>query len=167
MARLNEPSAIPAESVEALKRRFIRQNRELAKTNSNQSVRIRCLESETSRLLAENLALREDILQLRNEIENGSDRLGIGSVKDRLESKIHELSSLVLELGLLHRPGNAAQEERTRRSPGERRSWRRQEMLEERERQLPTIVEDKLYPRRTLEYVALLQLSPKRNADYR
>jgi hypothetical protein len=154
MARLNDASSIPAESVEALKRRFMRQNRELAKTNSNQSIRIRCLEDETSRLLAENLALREDIIQLRNDLDTRPDRQAIGSVRDQLELKMQELSCLVSELGVLQRPGQASVEisEKPTRSPGGRRSWRRMEMLEEQEKRMPTIREDKYYPRRTMEY---------------
>ncbi|KAF2740705.1 hypothetical protein EJ04DRAFT_163462 [Polyplosphaeria fusca] len=180
MARLNEPPLAPApapatETVEvgrwennplpahqltvrdAVKRRFLRQNRELAKTNSQQSSRIRSLETEVSRLLAENLSLREQVLQLQNALETHTSRPSfenVDSVKDRLESKIQELGALVAELGQLKKsaaePPCKSQTAATRRSPGERQ-WRSGLGLREVESaMLPTIVEDKHFPRRTM-----------------
>ncbi|KAF2266704.1 hypothetical protein CC78DRAFT_566761 [Lojkania enalia] len=160
MARLNEPPLAPgpsAETVDALKRRFLRQNRELAKTNSQQSIRIRNLETEGSRLLAENLSLREQVLQLQNALEAHSNRPSfenIDSLKERLESKIQELGSLVAELGQLKKvdikPRCRSQLAATRRSP-EERQWKSGLGLQEVENaMMPTIVEDKYYPRRTM-----------------
>ena len=60
----------PPANFDEVKRRFIRQNRELAKNNSSQSLRIRSLEVEVSKLLADNLDLREHILGLENELHN-------------------------------------------------------------------------------------------------
>ncbi|KAF2085991.1 hypothetical protein K490DRAFT_67277 [Saccharata proteae CBS 121410] len=158
MARLNE--APPgAESVEALKRRFIRQNRELAKNNSTQSIRIRSLESEQSRLLAENLDLREQILQLRNQVDNNhSPALSthVSGIKDALEAKIQELGGLVAELSLLQNPTStqrASEPPRPNQSKAaEYFEWRRAAKEEmDVEESLPTIKEDKQYPRRTLD----------------
>ncbi|KAK6006574.1 hypothetical protein QM012_006984 [Aureobasidium pullulans] len=101
MARLNE-APLPTESVDALKRRFVRQNRELAKNNSAQCLRIRALECEVSRLLAENLDLREDIVHLRaqlSEPRSHIDNSALDSVKDQLQAKLLEFGALVSELG--------------------------------------------------------------------
>ncbi|KAF2004837.1 hypothetical protein P154DRAFT_584926 [Amniculicola lignicola CBS 123094] len=168
------------ENLEAVKRRFLRQNRELAKydsppthtfiktprltlcdrINSQQSIRIRNLETEGSRLLAENLSLREQVLQLQNTLENQSQRPSfenIDLVKRQLEAKIRELGGLVADLGQIQKPNTAprckSQTAATRRSPGERQ-WRSGLGLQAvEEAMMPTIVEDKFYPRRTMKYV--------------
>ncbi|KAI4752895.1 hypothetical protein E4T52_10124 [Aureobasidium sp. EXF-3400] len=101
MARLNE-APVPTESVDALKRRFVRQNRELAKNNSAQCLRIRALECEVSRLLAENLDLREDIVHLQAQLSEPRSRIdnsALVSVKDQLQAKLLEFGTLVSELG--------------------------------------------------------------------
>ncbi|KAH0307566.1 hypothetical protein KCU71_g9074, partial [Aureobasidium melanogenum] len=101
MARLNE-APLPTESVDALKRRFVRQNRELAKNNSAQCLRIRALECEVSRLLAENLDLREDIVHLQAQLSESRPRIdnsALVSVKDQLQAKLLEFGALVSELG--------------------------------------------------------------------
>ncbi|KAL1304615.1 hypothetical protein AAFC00_003582 [Neodothiora populina] len=103
MARLNE-APLPTESVDVLRRRFIRQNRELAKINSNQSLRIRTLEAEVSKLQGENLGLREEIAHLQAGLSSAQSQISsdsLISVKDRLESKLRDLSDLVSELGIL------------------------------------------------------------------
>ncbi|KAL1628033.1 hypothetical protein SLS56_006074 [Neofusicoccum ribis] len=160
MARLNEAPP-PAESVDQLKRRFIRQNRELAKNNSAQSVRIRALETEQARLLAENLSLREQIIQLQTELEHNKDHNAvqqITSVKDKLESKLLEIGGLVAELNSIHKPSSKARlSEAAPSRATEHFEWRRA-MKEQAGEQdddeiLPTIREDKYFPRRTLEYV--------------
>ncbi|CAN9409208.1 unnamed protein product [Alternaria alternata] len=142
MARLNEPPIAPqpsTDSIEALKRRFLRQNRELAKTNSIQSIRIRSLETDCSRLLAENLALREQVLNLHNTIESRPALDQIDVVKTQLEAKLSELGSLVAGLS------------QSREKSGEERQWRSGLGLQEVENgMLPTITEDKYYPRRTM-----------------
>ena len=69
-----------------MKRRFIRQNREIARVNSTQSLRIRNLEAEISRLLAENIALREQAINSAQEADRWrtSYRLAteVGHLKD-------------------------------------------------------------------------------------
>lgn len=129
--------------------------------NSQQSIRIRTLENDASRLLAENLSLREQVVQLQNTLETHSQRPSfddIDGVKDRLETKMQELGSLVAELGLLKKkptvpPRRKGQAAATRRSSDERQ-WRSGLGLQEVENaMLPTIAEDKFYPRKTLRYV--------------
>ncbi|KAH9827062.1 Shugoshin C terminus [Teratosphaeria destructans] len=84
------------------RRRFIRQNRELAKANFSQSLRIRSLELEVSRLLSDNLRIRNlelevsrllsDNLRIRNlELEVSrllSDNLELREKAFRLESDL-------------------------------------------------------------------------------
>ncbi|KAF2692147.1 hypothetical protein K458DRAFT_286484 [Lentithecium fluviatile CBS 122367] len=162
MARLNEPPIAPPLPVEsgdaellAAKRKFLRQNRELAKTNSQQSIRIRNLENDCSRLLADNLTLREQVVQLQNSLEARPSFDDIDSMKDRLEAKMQELGGLVAELGQLKKkddglPKCKSQAAATRRSPDERQ-WKSGLGLQEVENaMLPTITEDKFYPRKTL-----------------
>ncbi|KAF2117557.1 hypothetical protein BDV96DRAFT_679348 [Lophiotrema nucula] len=207
MARLNEPPLAPAplvstETIDAgefipdarrdttpgvlrltalpitVKRRCLRQNRELAKyvdtaiyvlgvvgliqcrrINSQQSIRIRNLETEGSRLLAENLSLREQVLQLQNALESHSSRPSfesIDTVREKLESKIQELGNIIVELGQLKkenpRPRCRSQTAATKRSPGERQ-WRSGLGLQEVENaMLPTIAEGKFFPRQTMKY---------------
>ncbi|CAN9257743.1 unnamed protein product [Alternaria alternata] len=159
MARLNEPPIAPqpsTDSIEALKRRFLRQNRELAKTNSIQSIRIRSLETDCSRLLAENLALREQVLNLHNTIESRPALDQIDVVKTQLEAKLSELGSLVAGLsqsrgGHEKDAGRRKSQITAKRKSGEERQWRSGLGLQEVENgMLPTITEDKYYPRRTM-----------------
>lgn len=158
MARLNEPPIAPppsTESIDAVKRRFLRQNRELAKTNSQQSIRIRSLENDCSRLLAENLSLRESVLQLQNAVDSRPAFDHIDSVKTQLEAKIQELGGLVAGLARLKRGderGRRKSQAVARRRSGEPRQWRSGLGLQEVENaMLPTISEDKFYPRRTMD----------------
>ena len=153
----------------SVKRRFIRQNREIARVNSTQSLRIRNLEAEISRLLAENISLREQAINSAQEAERWrtSHKLitEVGHLKDRLESKLLEVSALVTELGSL--PEKAAHRSSYRRrssipepvrSP-DGKDWKNRQTIggviagdrELQEGRLPPIHEDKYYPRRTLE----------------
>ncbi|CAI7642505.1 unnamed protein product, partial [Penicillium manginii] len=106
MARLNDYAA-PAESVDALKRRFVRQNREIMRVNSMQSMRIRSLESEVSHLLSENVSLRGQIITLTQENERLDSakalQSGVYEIKARLDAKMAELNGLVSDLGALPR----------------------------------------------------------------
>jgi hypothetical protein len=148
----------------AVKRKFMRQNRDIARANSTQSLRIRNLENETSRLLAENLGLREQILRLQTELENGraqriADHTGV--VKSQLEAKLLEISALITGLGdepaAKKKPPRAGKI--TGASPNtspDQKNWKNMCPLNEAvEGRLPPILENKLFPRRTLEYVLL------------
>ncbi|KAI8934081.1 hypothetical protein NX059_008844 [Plenodomus lindquistii] len=168
MARLNEPPVAPApqpsaETLDAVKRRFLRQNRELAKTNSQQSIRIRSLENDCSRLLAENLALREQVLNLHNNIESRPALDHIDAVKNELEAKLLELGGLVAGLSRgpsgSHRDAGRRKSQATARRRSGERQWRSGLGLQEVENaMLPTIAEDKHYPRRTLGAEELQQV---------
>jgi hypothetical protein len=133
------------------------------RTNSQQSIRIRSLENDCSRLLAENLSLREQVLQLQNTLESQPLRPSfdsIDAVKSKLEAKMLELGGLVAELGQMKkvdpRSRRRSQPTATRRSPDERQ-WRSGLGLQEVENaMMPTITEDKHYPRRTMGYVDLV-----------
>ncbi|KAL0263347.1 hypothetical protein SLS55_002327 [Diplodia seriata] len=146
MARLNEAPP-PQESVDQ------RMN------NSAQSVRIRALENEQARILAENLALREQVIQLQTELEQNQGPNAvhqISSVKDKLESKLLEIGSLVAELSSINKPSHKARQSDAGPSRAvEHFEWRRamKEQVGEQddEEVLPTIREDKFYPRRTLD----------------
>jgi hypothetical protein len=149
----------------------MRQNRDIARANSAQSLRIRNLENETSRLLAENLGLREQILQLQNELENGNaqriaDNTSI--VKSQLEAKLLEIGALVTSLGGVSPPKRKSPREGklTRASPSkspDQRNWKNLCTLSEavagQEGRLPPILENKSYPRRTLESVNLIWIN--------
>ncbi|KAK0298119.1 hypothetical protein LTR91_002104 [Friedmanniomyces endolithicus] len=172
MARLNEPPALApalsttaaqpgAESVDAadfdeVKRRFTRQNRDLAKNNSTQSLRIRSLEIEVGKLQAENLAFQERVLQLQNELDEArSGQLSgeaVRRVREELQAKLAELSGLVEGIdALANAAGDGVVETVRERKPLEGQ-WRERQPLTEamRENQMPTIAEDKHYPRTTL-----------------
>jgi hypothetical protein len=159
MARLNEPPIAPqpsAETIDAIKRRFLRQNRELAKTNSTQSIRIRSLENDCHRLLAENLALREQVLSLHNTIESRPAFDHIDAIKSQLEAKIQELGGLVSGLAQVknQNKGRRKSHATAKRKSGDERQWRSGLGLQEVENgMLPTITEGKFYPRRTIGYV--------------
>ncbi|KAJ5359879.1 hypothetical protein N7517_009070 [Penicillium concentricum] len=154
MARLNDYPA-PAESIDALKRRFVRQNREIARVNSLQSLRIRSLESEVSHLLSENVSLRKQVINLTQETERlEAGKLlhnGIYDIKSKLDAKLAELSNLAADLGSLPRKvGKLCDQEFDRPKQAESRP-RTEDMMGGEDGRLPAIVEDKYYPRRTLE----------------
>lgn len=140
----------------------MRQNRDIARANSTQSLRIRTLENETSRLLAENLGLREEILRLQNEVENGRAQRFVdktGLVKTQLEAKMLEIRTLISSLG--DEPTPRKKSPRTgrliraspRKSP-DQTTWRNIcTSSEGQDGKLPPILENKSYPRRTLEYL--------------
>lgn len=147
-----------------VKRRFVRQNREIARANSVQSLRIRTLEADVSRLLAENISLRERIINLDQEVEKSNSVPflgdGVNEVKGKLAAKLGELNTLVGELGSLPQimkksPTSIAQPEARehtsleRPDPPQRRQLFGGDGYDDG--RLPAILEDKYYPRKTLE----------------
>lgn len=128
-----------------------------------QSLRIRSLESEVSHLLAENVSLREQIINLTQENERfESARMlheGVYEIKSRLDAKLAELSSLASELGMLPRkvgrPGGdrtGTDSDRARATAESKpRTTDSEFHAGPEDGRLPAIVEDKYYPRRTLE----------------
>ncbi|PVH80789.1 hypothetical protein DL98DRAFT_184489 [Cadophora sp. DSE1049] len=177
MARLNEPAAAPTETMESLKRKFMRQNRDIARANSTQSLRIRNLENETSRLLAENLGLRGQILQLQGELESRkSQRIAqhTGVVKSQLEAKLLEIGALLSRLGEVPSPQRKSRQSGkvSRASPAtspDQKNWKNicslSEAVAGQEGRLPPILENKSYPRRTLEHHEIVNLVADAEAD--
>ena len=138
------------------------------RANSSQSVRIRNLESEVTRLLSENVSLREQVIKQHHEAEKATGRAvlqGVDIVKLKLEAKLAELGGLVQELGNVQKNIDSRRVQRRsmnrsspRRSP-DQKNWKNALTLSEvtggTDGRLPPIVEDKYYPRRTMEYVSL------------
>lgn len=129
-----------------------------------QSLRIRSLESEVSHLLAENVSLREQIINLTQENERfESARMlheGVYEIKSRLDAKLAELSALASDLGMLPRKvgrlggdKTGADSDRPRATAAETRPRTTDSEFNTgpEDGRLPAIVEDKYYPRRTLE----------------
>lgn len=96
--------------------------------------------------------MREEILQLRNDLENVPNRHAVANVKKAMEAKMNELGKLVIELGMLQKPGAARGQSEPKRSPTV--GWGRGGgEIDGSDGRLPTIRENKSFPRRTLEYV--------------
>ncbi|KAL6877857.1 hypothetical protein HDV57DRAFT_518697 [Trichoderma longibrachiatum] len=102
MARLNEVP-VPTESLETLRKKMLRQNRELAKTNNIRALRIRELENECACMLSENLELRSRILELEKQVEDSEARRIADhamAIKAKLEAQLTEWGTLIAGLGL-------------------------------------------------------------------
>jgi hypothetical protein len=146
----------------------MRQNRDIARTNSSQSLRIRNLENEVSKLLADNLALRGQILHLQSELNNGNAQRTAAyaiHIKSELEAKLQEIGTLLGGLGEAPKTVNRSlkQGKLTHASLGtnpEAKNWKNictlSEAMAAQEGRLPPILENKQYPRKTLEYVDCL-----------
>ncbi|EFW98957.1 shugoshin family protein [Grosmannia clavigera kw1407] len=171
MARLNEPPA-PADSLDALRRRFLRQNRDIARINSNQSLRIRGLENECARLLSENLNLRGQVLHMEKELDEHSSRRANDhalQLKEKMEVHLIELGALLAGFGL-EPPTKKQSPSRQRREGGPpRKSLQLQkrppqlspseaESLAAQEGRLAPIYETKTYPRQTLNREEILAM---------
>ncbi|KXJ97131.1 hypothetical protein Micbo1qcDRAFT_211411 [Microdochium bolleyi] len=176
MARLNEPVVAP-DGLEILRRRFLRQNRDIARINSTQSLRIRSLENECARMLSENLQLRGRILHLESEIrESSAQRIADHAleIKEKMEAQLLEWGTMLANLGNepipRHRSPRAHKKPRLQPSP--RRSspfqWQRREPTREvmremedaahQEGRLAPIWENKPCPRETLNCDEILAL---------
>jgi chromosome segregation ATPase len=148
-----------------VKRRFVRQNREIARANSIQSLRIQSLESEVSHLLRENAELREQLISLSQDVEKFEAAKSLSNeictYKDKLALKLTELGDLVDELGKMPQKFGRASELQKDSFRSERQQSsvvppRRTEIGpngSEEDGRLPVILEDKYFPRRTLECV--------------
>lgn len=137
----------------------MRQNRDIARVNSTQSLRIRSLENETSKLLAENLELREQILRLQGELEEGRAQQitdHTGALKAQLEAKLLEIGALVNSLSEEPRRQRSSKKTTKSTTSPAQKNWRNSyslaDTLANQEGRLPPILENKSYPRRTLEY---------------
>ncbi|KAI0441264.1 hypothetical protein F4803DRAFT_428936 [Xylaria telfairii] len=176
MARLNEPP-VSTDSLETLRRKFLRQNRDIARTNSTQSLKIRNLENECARLLSENLQLRSDVLRLKTELE-GSHVHRVADhalqIKEKMEAQLIEWGAMLASLGHEPMPKNrsprALKKARIQRdSIGRARmsDWKRRETMSSmqdleaaalQEGRLPPLWENKTYPRETLNQAEILAL---------
>jgi hypothetical protein len=135
----------------------VRQNREIARANSIQSLRIQTLESEVSRLLRENASLRQQVISLRSDVEKyEAAKLledGVYDFREKLDIKLAEIGSLVAELGRLPRKvgrvceSTAGTERQNSTGPHRRIAFD----TAEEDGRLPVILEDKYFPRKTLE----------------
>ena len=118
-----------------------------------------------SRLLAENVSLREQVIKLHYEVENSPGRSAwekVDSLKHRLETRLTELGGLLQELEDVQssatkgRPVKRKSTSRAspKRSPNQR-NWKTaitlSDITGEGDGRLPPILEDKFFPRRTLE----------------
>lgn len=131
------------------------------RANATLSANIRRLETEKAQLILENFTLRAQIAHLETRPARQKARL----VKEKLEAKLAELGALVSELGdgrqskrrssLPH--NDLVEDQAPKRSPNQR-NWKNASISSgaaggENSR-LPPILEDKYYPRKTLEYEA-------------
>jgi hypothetical protein len=123
------------------------------RTNSQQSMRIRVLESDCSRLLAENLALRERAMHLQHTVDKQSNSLSfenIDAVRSQLEAKMTELGSLVASLGQPKQPERRRKSQLAKHRPQERNFRSGLCIQEVEDRMMPTIDEGRDHPRRTM-----------------
>ncbi|KAI0556159.1 hypothetical protein F4679DRAFT_21880 [Xylaria curta] len=176
MARLNEP-LMSTDSLEILRRKFLRQNRDIARTNSTQSLKIRNLENECARLLSENLQLRSEVLRLKTDLEGSQARRVADhalQIKEKMEAQLVEWGAMLASLGHEPIPKNrsprALKKARIQRdSIGGTRitDWRRRETMSSmqdleaaalQEGRLPPLWENKTYPRETLNQAEILAL---------
>src|SRR5687768_17521629 len=86
-----------------VRRKLLRQNRDLAKSNNIRALRIRELENECSLMLSENLELRGRILELETQVEDNEARRIADhalSIKEKLEAQLTEWGTMLAGLGL-------------------------------------------------------------------
>ncbi|KAK0740971.1 hypothetical protein B0T18DRAFT_491487 [Schizothecium vesticola] len=171
MARLNEPPAPMESNLDILRRKFLRQNRDLARVNSNQSNRIRILENEYARLLSDNLDLRGQVMRLQKELENDTTRRVADQaieLKARMEAKLAELGSMLATFGD-EPPAKRHSPERKKYINASPRSIRKtaqrkprenvdQDALAAQEGRLPPIYENKSVARATMNSAEIMAL---------
>ncbi|CCF45203.1 shugoshin [Colletotrichum higginsianum] len=172
MARLNEPP-VSADSMDIMRRKLLRQNRELAKANATHLSRIKSLEADFARSLSENLKLNSCIIELKEELKNSNTRRVADHARDirsQLESQLKECLSVLETLGQEPPTKRHASPQGRRiaraslspRSPPQRRppreSFKDTEARALQEGRLPPIAENKSYPRATLDREQILAL---------
>ncbi|KAK1832657.1 hypothetical protein QBC39DRAFT_381216 [Podospora conica] len=171
MARLNEPPAPMESNLDILRRKFLRQNRDLARINSHQSNRIRGLENDYARLLTENLDLQGQVMRLQKELENNTTRRVADhamEIKARMEAKLAELGSMLATFGD-EPPAKRHSPERRKFINASPRSIRKtaqrkprenvdQDALAAQEGRLPPIYENKPVARATMNSAEIMAL---------
>ncbi|KAI0882469.1 uncharacterized protein GGS22DRAFT_195750 [Annulohypoxylon maeteangense] len=177
MARLNEPM-VSTDSVETLRRKFLRQNRDIARVNSTQSLKIRSLENECVRLLSENLDLRGQVLRLQTELEDSKAQKIADhalEIKEKMEAQLAEWGTMLAGLG--HEPIPKSRSPRESKKAKHRSSigrmsmseWKRRDTMNSssmkdleaaaaQEGRLAPIWENKPCPRETLTRDEILAL---------
>ncbi|KAI2465701.1 hypothetical protein F4781DRAFT_408276 [Annulohypoxylon bovei var. microspora] len=175
MARLNEPM-VSTDSVDTLRRKFLRQNRDIARVNSTQSLKIRSLENECVRLLSENLDLRGQVLRLQTELEDSNAQKIADhalEIKAKMEAQLAEWGTMLAGLG--HEPIPKSRSPREPKKAKHRSSigrmsmseWKRRDTMSSmkdleaaaaQEGRLPPIWENKPCPRETLTREEILAL---------
>ncbi|KAI1376180.1 hypothetical protein F4677DRAFT_99323 [Hypoxylon crocopeplum] len=175
MARLNEPM-VSTDSVDTLRRKFLRQNRDIARINSTQSLKIRSLENECVRLLSENLDLRGQVLRLNTELEESrAQRIADHAleIREKMEAQLAEWGTMLASLG--HEPIPKSRSPREPKKAKHRSSigrtsmseWKRRDTMSSmkdleaaalQEGRLAPIWENKSYPRETLSREEILAL---------
>jgi len=119
-------------------------------------VKIRNLELEVSRLLTENLDLRTQIIQLHGELDDVSRNQivdHVEAVRMQLELKVAEFAGLLTEMGTVGEEPRRRRMNRSLARPTTARPPSAALDLRSGDEKLPTIVEGKHFPRKTLEYV--------------
>jgi hypothetical protein len=111
-----------------------------------------------SRLLAENLGFREQILRLQTEAECSKTQQVVdhmSRIKADLEVKLSELGALVTTLGEAPSKKKQLPKRKCQIASPTQKNWERlrsqNESADGQDGRLPPIVENKSYPRRTLE----------------
>ncbi|KAK9466293.1 hypothetical protein V1512DRAFT_264307 [Lipomyces arxii] len=94
MARLADQ--VPAETAESVKRRFLRQNKDLARVNSNYSTRISNLEAKVTSLVSENVDLRHQVVVLEHSRQRWVQRACAG-VRAKIAEKFKEIEDILDE----------------------------------------------------------------------
>ncbi|KAM5343070.1 hypothetical protein ACJ41O_014036 [Fusarium nematophilum] len=174
MARLNEPP-VSTDSLETLRKKLLRQNRDLAKSNNLRALRIRELENDCACMLSENLELRGRILELEKELEDNDARRIADhalAIKAKLESQLTEWGTLLAGLGL--EPPMKRHSPRPRKTTKQRVSFssarpspsqRRLRDIAREIEELGHISETKSYPRQSMNPEQILALRSEADAS--
>ncbi|KAI3399203.1 hypothetical protein diail_7572 [Diaporthe ilicicola] len=176
MARLNE-LPMSTDSIETLRKKFLRQNRDIARVNSAQSLRIRSLEGECGRLLSDNLTLNGRILELERDLDECRRAQRIADhaleIKVKMEAQLAEWGAMLGGLGVerpakRHAPSSPGGTTATRRrisvsrNPAARQRPRDSrssaDLAAVHEGKLPPIQENTTYPRRTMNHHEILAI---------
>ncbi|KAG7107143.1 Shugoshin like protein [Verticillium longisporum] len=135
MARLNEPP-VSTDNLDIIRRKLLRQNRDLARANSTHLLRIRTLEAQNAQLMSDKLTLEGRIIALEQQPEPDSEAHRIADhaidMRTQLEARLLQCVEMLGELGTApprkrhsnarqRRESTAARISLNRRSPAARR----------------------------------------------
>ncbi|KAK7429588.1 hypothetical protein QQZ08_003968 [Neonectria magnoliae] len=162
-------------SHDAVRKKLMRQNRDLAKSNNVRALRIRELENDCACMLSENLELRGRILELEKELEDNDTRRIADhalAIKEKLESQLTEWGALLAGLGVepptkRHSPQVMRRTAKPRLSFSSQRPSPSQRRLRDIARdieELGHISETKSYPRMSMNPEQILALRSEANS---